>query len=163
MFAEKIVLVIMASSRVTFQAEAYLPMELQDLTSIPRWPIRVRRAILQMRNSWSGYMPDRQGSWVVWDTYYQHKPNMKEWMPPFSSKYSVPLWRHGMETNSASLALCEGNLSVHSPHKGPLMWSFSVFFDVSFNKLFNKQSNCLWFETCNAVNILQMPFFYKKY
>ena len=36
---------------------------------------------------------------------------------------------------------------VDSPHKGPVMWSFDVFYVVSLGKLLNKQSNCLWFET----------------
>ena len=33
----------------------------------------------------------------------------------------------------------EGNPQVDSPHKGPVMWSFDVFFVVSPNKLLSKQ------------------------
>ena len=31
-------------------------------------------------------------------------------------------------------------------HKGPVMWSFDVFFVVILNKLLNKQLSCWWFE-----------------
>ena len=34
-------------------------------------------------------------------------------------------------TLSKLLALCEGNPPVDSPHKGPVMWNFDVFFVVS--------------------------------
>ena len=36
---------------------------------------------------------------------------------------------------------------VNSLHKGPVMWSFEVFLDVSQYKLLNKQSSSWWFET----------------
>ena len=51
--------------------------------------------------------------------------------------YSMPWWRHAMETLSASLALCEGNPPVTggSPHKGPVMTSVDIFFDVNLSKL----------------------------
>ena len=43
-----------------------------------------------------------------------------------------------MERLSMLLALCEGihQLLVDSPHKGPVMWNYDVFFDVNMNKLF---------------------------
>ena len=57
------------------------------------------------------------------------------------------------------LAICEENLSVsfvranHQslagspwPHKGPVMWSFDIYFVVSPNKLLIKQLICRWFE-----------------
>ena len=50
-------------------------------------------------------------------------------------------WCHGMTTMSALMALCEWS-SVVSPHKGPLTWSFDVFFCVSLNMLLNTQLNC---------------------
>ena len=31
-----------------------------------------------------------------------------------------------------------------SPHKGPVMWSFDIHFDVSLKKLFSKQSSYRW-------------------
>ena len=37
-----------------------------------------------------------------------------------------------------------GDRHVDSPHKGPVTRGFNVFFDVSRNKLSNKQSNCRW-------------------
>ena len=36
---------------------------------------------------------------------------------------------------------------LYWPSMGPVMHSFDVFFAVSLNKLFNKQSRCWWFET----------------
>ena len=36
---------------------------------------------------------------------------------------------------------------MDSPHKGSVMQSFSLFFIVNLNKLFNKQSTCVWFMT----------------
>ena len=56
-------------------------------------------------------------------------------------KWSCP----DVEMMSTLLALCEGNppvTPVVPPHKGPIVWSF----DVSLNKLSNKQSSWLWFE-----------------
>ena len=42
--------------------------------------------------------------------------------------------------------------------KGPATWGFHVFFDISLNKLFNKQSICCWFEmqwhSCDSIIIL---------
>ena len=38
------------------------------------------------------------------------------------------------------------NFTGGSPQK-PSLRSFGVFFDVALNKLLNKESNCLWFET----------------
>ena len=35
---------------------------------------------------------------------------------------------------------------VDSPHKGPMMQSFDVFFDASMKKLLNQQLSCWWFE-----------------
>ena len=42
---------------------------------------------------------------------------------------------------SALLALCEGNLLVSkdSPRREWIVQGFDVFFDISLNKLFNKQ------------------------
>ena len=41
---------------------------------------------------------------------------------------------------SALLVFCEGNPPVTSefPHKGSVMWSFSVSFAISLNKLFEQ-------------------------
>ena len=36
---------------------------------------------------------------------------------------------------------------VDSPHQGPVMLSFDIFFDVSLNKPLNKQLSCQWFDT----------------
>ena len=41
-----------------------------------------------------------------------------------------------METLSELLAFCEGN--ADSPHKGPVMQSFDVFFVVSLNKVLER-------------------------
>ena len=65
-----------------------------------------------------------------------------------SSMYSIfpwncrPWWRFDMETLSALLALC-GDIHrspLGSLHKGPVMQCFDVSFNVSLNKLLNKQS-----------------------
>ena len=39
------------------------------------------------------------------------------------------------------------NTLVDSPHRGPVMQSFSVSFVVSLNKLLNQQFSCWWFES----------------
>ena len=36
---------------------------------------------------------------------------------------------------------------VDYPYKSIIMWSFDVVFDTDLNRLFNKRSLCLWFET----------------
>ena len=58
-------------------------------------------------------------------------------------------WRHQMETLSALLALCEGNLPVTGrfPSQRPVTRSFDVFFDLRVNKRLSKQSRRRWFET----------------
>ena len=60
-----------------------------------------------------------------------------------------PLWRHQMETFSALLAICAGNLPVPGefPEQRPVTRSFDVFFDLRLNKLLSKQSWGWWFET----------------
>ena len=53
-------------------------------------------------------------------------------LPPFVREGElISRWRHDMKTFSALQALCEGK---------PL-----VFFDVTLNELFNKQSMYQWF------------------
>ena len=54
-----------------------------------------------------------------------------------------------MEPLPALLATCEGiHLSpVDSPHEGPVMWTFDIFYYVRLNKQWDKQSNGWWFET----------------
>ena len=56
-------------------------------------------------------------------------------------------WRHQMETFSALLAICVGNLPVTSefPSQRPVTRSFDVFFDLSLNKHLSKQSRGRWF------------------
>ena len=58
-------------------------------------------------------------------------------------------WRHQMETFSALLALCAGNSPVPGefPAQRPVTGSFHVFFDLSLNKSFSKQSWGWWYET----------------
>ena len=48
------------------------------------------------------------------------------------------------------------NTLVDSPHRGPVMQSFSVSFVVSLNKLLNQQFSCWWFERlchCKATHL----------
>ena len=54
-----------------------------------------------------------------------------------------------METFSALLAICAGNLPVPGefPALRPVTRNFDVFFDLRPNKLLNKQSWGWWFET----------------
>ena len=54
----------------------------------------------------------------------------------------VPWWRHQMETFSALLAICAGNLPVPGelPAQRPVTRSFNVFFDLRVNKRLSKQS-----------------------
>ena len=66
------------------------------------------------------------------------------------------------ENISALLAICAGNSPVTGelPAQRPVTRSFDVFFDLSLNKQFSKQSWCWWFETsscplwrhCNVFN-----------
>ena len=69
------------------------------------------------------------------------------------------LWCHYMETFSLSRALCEGNplFTGGSPHKGPVMRNFDIFFDACQNKWLNKQWSCWWFGTpCSWCDITVM-------
>ena len=54
-----------------------------------------------------------------------------------------------METFSALLALCAGNLQVTGvlPSQRPVTRGFDVFFDLRLNKRLSKQSRRRWFET----------------
>ena len=58
------------------------------------------------------------------------------------------LWHHNMQTFSALLASCKGNppVTIWFPSKWGGNTGFDVFFDVSLNKLWNKQLICQWFE-----------------
>ena len=57
-------------------------------------------------------------------------------------------WRHQMETFSALLSICVGNLPVPGkfPAQSPVTRNFDVFFDQRLNKLLSKQSWGWWFE-----------------
>ena len=61
----------------------------------------------------------------------------------------ISWWHHQMETFSALLALCEGNLPVTGgfPSQRPVTQSFDIFFDLRQNKRLSKQSRLRWFET----------------
>ena len=78
------------------------------------------------------------------------------WLRMFSKKNDRPQvtdtttwWRHQMETFSAWLGLCAGNLPVPGefPAQRPVTRSFDVFFDLCLNKRLSKQSWGWWFET----------------
>ena len=61
-------------------------------------------------------------------------------------------WLKGLQPwrchHMAILVFMQGILQslFDSPHKGPVMQNFDVCFDISLNKLLNKQSNGQWFE-----------------
>ena len=61
----------------------------------------------------------------------------------------ISWWRHQMETFSALLALCAGNLPVNCefPTQRPVTRSFDVFFNLRLVKRLSKQSWGWWFET----------------
>ena len=68
----------------------------------------------------------------------------------FSGRYcAAAWWRHQMETFSALLALCAGNLPVSGdfPTQRPVTRSFDIFFDLRLIKRLSKHSRCWWFET----------------
>ena len=62
---------------------------------------------------------------------------------------SEPWWRHQMEKNSSSLALCVENSPVTGefPAPRPVTRSFEVFFDLRLNKRLSKQWLGWWLET----------------
>ena len=92
---------------------------------------------------------------VLYQTFDMVSPgaNMLK-LCPWRSNHSW--WCHSMEILPALLVPTEDD---HSPHKGPIMWSFSVFFVVIPNKLLNKQLGCWSFEMpwCSC-NITIMSF-----
>ena len=59
----------------------------------------------------------------------------------------IALWRHQMETSSASLNLRAGNSPVTGefPAQRPVTQSFDVSFDLCLNKQLSKQSWGWWF------------------
>ena len=57
------------------------------------------------------------------------------------------VWLHMVSWNSASDMTSQHMNTSGSPHKGSVMRSFNVFFDITQNKLLDKQSICRWFET----------------
>ena len=54
-------------------------------------------------------------------------------------------------------------LPVDSLHKGPVTWSFDVFFVVSQNKLLHKHSNCQWFDTPLHSCVMYVKYFWGPY
>ena len=67
-------------------------------------------------------------------------------------KRDKSLWRHIMETFSASLELCAGipRCPMDSTHKGLAMRSFDVSFVASMNKSFNKLWHVPVWRHCNG-------------
>ena len=63
--------------------------------------------------------------------------------------YTLPWWRHQMETFSALPFLCAGNSPVAGefPAQRPVTRSFGLSFDLRLNKRLSKQSWGWWFET----------------
>ena len=57
-------------------------------------------------------------------------------------------WRNNVETISALLALCDGNLplTVDSPHEGPVIRSYYIVINFILSKLLTEQSSGWWFE-----------------
>ena len=80
--------------------------------------------------------------------------------------YSIPKWRHQMETFSALLGLCGGNPPVIGwfPSQRPVTRNFYVFFDMCLTKRLDKQSRCRWYKRplrsswrhSNAVSICRL-------
>ena len=68
-------------------------------------------------------------------------------------------WSHGTHYDRTWYYLSEGNrmITVGSPHKVPVMPNLNVFFDVSPQKLLNKHSSYMWFQTpwhyCNEASL----------
>ena len=72
----------------------------------------------------------------------QRCPNVGATVPTLGQRWTQPyccLGHHGMEPLSAILALCVGHQWI-PPQRGPSIKSFDVFYVVSLNKLWNKQS-----------------------
>ena len=74
-------------------------------------------------------------------------------------------WRHGMETLSVSLTLCEGNLQVTGGfRKIRVIYSFDIFLFADMDKLMIKLSSCqdsMCFnahETCNVFSSKHIVF-----
>ena len=66
-----------------------------------------------------------------------------KWKIPFHEEFKT--WKYFTHY----WAFCEGNPPVTGgfPSQRSEMWSFGGLFEVSLNKLLNKQSSCWWFET----------------
>ena len=87
-------------------------------------------------------------------------PEMRQHLPNV-----ISCWRHQIETFSALLAICTGNLpvTVEFPAHRPVTRSFDVFFDLHLNKQLSKQWWGWWFETssrplwrhCSDMKIIQ--------
>ena len=71
------------------------------------------------------------------------------WLP---EEYSLPWWRHQMETFSRLLAFCAGNSPVTGefPSQRPVTRIFDVFFDLRLNQWLNKQWRHRKFETLSC-------------
>ena len=79
------------------------------------------------------------------------------WNPPITGnaefwRFSLSMMRHQMETFSALLALCAGNLPVSGefPAQRSVTRSFDVFFDLCLNRRLSKQSWGWWFEKLSS-------------
>ena len=120
-----------------------------------------------------------------WSTFWNtvsHCPNTELCQKPFFSflpytyvvntAMTIPhlpmsWWRHQMETFSALLAICAGNLPVPGefPAQRPVTRSFDVFFDLHPNQLLGKHWWGWWFETptCPLLrhrNVMDANFLY---
>ena len=116
------------------------------LWRVHRWRVDCPRKGLIMLETF----PWHDVQWIdqEWCTLFTWYLTPKVWV--------VSWWRQHMEAFSVLLTLCEGihRWPVDSLHNGSVAWTFGVSFDVSFNRLLDKQSSSWWFETprqsCNV-------------
>ena len=96
---------------------------------------------------WSVDCPDKGP--VIWKAVPYQDVIMEMGQAGYVDGLPVIWWRHQMETFSALLAICAGNSQVPGEFltQRPVTRNFDVFFDLSPNKLVNKQSWGWWFET----------------
>ena len=118
-------------------------MPLQQLWSFKEGTRIVLQQLQRNRTFWVWATTERP------DHFYGRPKEARTSQPCVKGEsVSISRRRHQMETFSALLVLCEGNLPVTGefPSQRPVTRSFEVFFDLRLNTRLSKQSRRRWFE-----------------
>ena len=91
----------------------------------------ITQTYVQWEFAWSYFWQHHQKSFLLWDPYSELSESIPYWLA------TMMTWKCFQHYWSFVRGIHQ--LLMYCPHKGPVIWSFKVFFDVTLNKLLNTQ------------------------